>query len=103
MLEQSQNGQEPVTDAQLVTGNIVMWETRFSFVDRVEAKTQILRAILKTLISLGGESCIQGTSLKTKFKRSGNRDVDELSNVDHVVTSAKPSRFEAQLYIFEDN
>ena len=25
---------------------------------------------------------------KTKFKRSGNRGVDELSNVDHVVTNA---------------
>ena len=30
----------------------------------------------------------------------GHRDVDELSNVDHVVTSAKPSQFEAQLFFF---
>ena len=46
---------------------------------------------------------IQSTKHNTKAKRNSNRDVDELSNVNHVVTNAKPSRFEAQLYIFEDN
>ena len=39
----------------------------------------------------------------TKLKRRGNRDVDELSNVDRVVTNASSSRFEAQLCILEDN
>ena len=34
---------------------------------------------------------------------TAKREVEELSNVDHVVTSAKPSLFEAQLHIFEDN
>ena len=38
-----------------------------------------------------------------KTKRHGNRETDELSNVDYVATSAKPSHFEAMLYIFEDN
>ena len=33
----------------------------------------------------------------TKTKRHGNRDNDELSDVDHVVTGAKPSHFEAML------
>ena len=37
------------------------------------------------------------------LKRRGKRDVDELSNVDHVVTNASSSHSEAQLYIFEDN
>ena len=45
---------------------------------------------------------IQSTNPNTKSKRHGNREVDELSNVDHVVTSAKPSQFEAQLFIFDD-
>ena len=36
-------------------------------------------------------------------KRRGTRDVDELSNVDHVVTNARSSQSEAQLYTFEDN
>ena len=39
----------------------------------------------------------------TKSKRKSNREVDELSNVVHVVTSAKSSQFEAQLYIFEED
>ena len=43
---------------------------------------------------------IRSTNPKTKLKRSGNRDVDELSNVDHVVTNASSSQFGAQLYIF---
>ena len=43
------------------------------------------------------------TNPNTKTKIHGNREVDELSKVDHVVTSAKPSHFEAQLYISEDN
>ena len=48
----------------------------------------------------------QGNLLrKSTFKpnRRGNRDVDELSNVDHVVTNdANSSQCECQLYIFED-
>ena len=43
------------------------------------------------------------TNTNSKLKRHGNRDNDELSDVDHVVASAKPSHFEAMLYIFEDN
>ena len=41
---------------------------------------------------------IRSTNPKTKL--ISNRDVDELSNVDHVVTNASSSQFEAQLYIF---
>ena len=41
------------------------------------------------------------TNTNTKTKRHGNRDNDGLSSVDHVVASAKPSHFEAMLYIFE--
>ena len=33
----------------------------------------------------------------------GNRDVDRLSDVDHVTTNAHSSHSESQLYIFEDN
>ena len=43
---------------------------------------------------------IRSTNPKTKLKRSGNRDVDELSNVDYVVTNASSSQFGARLYIF---
>ena len=39
----------------------------------------------------------------TKTKTHGNREADELSDVDHVVTSAKLSHFEAKFYIFDDN
>ena len=46
---------------------------------------------------------IKSTNPNTKSKRHGNREVDELSNVEHVVTSEKPSQFESQLYILEDN
>ena len=49
----------------------------------------------------GGE--IQSTNKNIKSRRSGSRDVDELSNVDHVVTNASSSQVEAQLHIFEDN
>ena len=45
----------------------------------------------------------QGTNTNTKKKKRNNREVDELYTVDQVVTSAKPFRFEAQLYTFEDN
>ena len=46
---------------------------------------------------------IQSRHTNTRTKRHGNRDNDELSNVDHVITSEKPSQFEAMLHIFEDN
>ena len=46
---------------------------------------------------------IQSTNYNTKTKRHGDREVDESSSVDHVVTSAEPFQFEAQLYIFEDS
>ena len=39
----------------------------------------------------------------TILKKKGNRDVDKLSDVDHVVTNASSSQCEAQLCIFEDN
>ena len=42
------------------------------------------------------------TNPNIKSKRDSNRKVDDLSNVDHVVTSAKPSQFESPLYILED-
>ena len=38
-----------------------------------------------------------------KEERHNNREVDELSTMDHVVTNANSSQGEAQLYIFEDN
>ena len=38
----------------------------------------------------------------TKPKQMGNRDVEQLSHVDHVPTNTHSSRGESQLYIFED-
>ena len=47
---------------------------------------------------------IRSTNPKTKLKRSGNRDVDELSNVDHVVTKRKFfSIWSSVVYFFEDD
>ena len=46
-----------------------------------------------------GETNPKGNT-NTRTKKQGNRDNDELSNVDHVVTSPKLSHFEAMLYIF---
>ena len=43
------------------------------------------------------------TNTNTKTKTHGNRNNDELSNVDHVCTSAKPSHFGAMFYFSEDN
>ena len=40
---------------------------------------------------------------KSKPKQKGNRDVDQLSHVDHVTTNAHSSQGESQLYMFEDN
>ena len=45
---------------------------------------------------------VQSTNPNSKFKRS-NRKVDELSNLDLVVTNASSSQFEVHLFIFEDN
>ena len=39
----------------------------------------------------------------TTLKRSGDREVDEISNVYHVVTNASSDQIEGQLRIFEDN
>ena len=39
----------------------------------------------------------------TKTEKHVNRDDDELLSVERVVTNAKPSHFEAMLYIFEVN
>ena len=40
---------------------------------------------------------------KSKPKQKGNRDVDQLSHVDHVTTNAHSSQGESQLVQFEDN
>ena len=48
----------------------------------------------------------QGSRLRnsnTKDERRRNRNVDELSDVDYVVTDANSFQGEAQLYIVEDN
>ena len=47
-----------------------------------------------------GETKNTHTNPNTKSKRNSIREVDESSNVDHVVTNAKPSHFEAQLFHF---
>ena len=39
----------------------------------------------------------------SKPKQKGNRDVDQLSHVDHVTTNTQSSQGEFQLNIFEDN
>ena len=46
---------------------------------------------------------IRSKNLQTELKRSGDWDVDEVLNVDYVVTNAISSRREAQLCIFGDN
>ena len=43
------------------------------------------------------------TKPKGNTEKHVNRDDDELLSVDRVVTNAKPSHFEAMLYIFEGN
>ena len=40
---------------------------------------------------------------KSQSKQKENRDVDQLSHMDHVTTNANSSQGESQLYIFEDN
>ena len=40
---------------------------------------------------------------RIQTKTKGNRDVDQLSNVDYVPTDTHSSQGESQLYIFEDN
>ena len=40
---------------------------------------------------------------KSKPKQKGNRDVDQLSHVDHVTANANSSQGESQLYIFGHN
>ena len=40
---------------------------------------------------------------KSKAKQKGNRDVDQVSNVDYVTTNANSSQGESYLFIFEDN
>ena len=40
-------------------------------------------------------------SLNTKL--TGNQNVDQVSDLDHVATNASPSQCDAELYIFEDN
>ena len=40
---------------------------------------------------------------KSKPRQKGNRDVDQLSHVDHVTTNSHSSQGESQLYISEDN
>ena len=37
----------------------------------------------------------------SKPKQKGNRDVDQLSHVDHVTTNAHSSQGESQLFIFK--
>ena len=55
----------------------------------------------KTLTNSAAGNCSRNH--KSKPNQKGNRDVDELSHVDHVTTNAHSSQGESQLYIFEDN
>ena len=40
---------------------------------------------------------------QVQTQEKGNRDVEQVSNVDYITTNANASRGESQLYIFEDN
>ena len=48
-------------------------------------------------------SKIQSANANPKLKSNSHGKVDELSDVDHVVTSAKPCQCEAQLHNYDDN
>ena len=47
------------------------------------------------------EHCLQNSN--TKLKKKGSRNVDQLSDLDHVVTNASCSQCEARWYVFEGN
>ena len=72
-------------------------------VDLWDVVIEVLHSSNNTKSSIQGAAGNRLRNSNTKSKRQRNRDVDELSNVDHIVTDASSSRSEAQLYIFEDN
>ena len=45
--------------------------------------------------------CLQNSN--TKFQKKGNRNVDQMSDLDHMVTNASSYKNKAQLCIFEDS
>ena len=56
---------------------------------------EVLRSANNTSLAAG--NCSRGT---TKPKQKGNRDVDQLSDVDHIPTNTRSSQGESQLHIF---
>ena len=72
--------------------------------DSWDVVTEVLRSSnsTKTPTNPAAGNCARDHKSKPKHK-GGNRNDDQLSNVDYVVTNANSSQGESQLYIFEDN
>ena len=69
--------------------------------DLWDAEIEVLRSSNSTRIPANpaAGNCLRNH--KSKPKQKGNRDVDQVSRVDHVTTSANSSHGESQLYVFE--
>ena len=71
--------------------------------DSWDVVIEVLRSSNSTRIpaKIAAGNCLRNH--KSKPKQKGNRDVEQLSHVDHVTTNANSSQGESQLYVFEDN
>ena len=64
---------------------------------------EVSRSSKSTESPIHGAAGNWSRTYKSKPKQKGNRDVDQLSHVDHVTTNAHSSQGESQLYISEDD
>ena len=71
--------------------------------DLWDVEIEVLRSSNSTRIPANpaAGNCLRNH--KSKPKQKGNRDVEQLSHVDHVTTNANSSQGESQLYVFENN
>ena len=96
------------TELEIISLDAGLWMDGLVAIDLWDAVTEVLRSsnstkTPKTKPSAG--SCLRDSERDRTSKptQQGNRDVDQLSHVDHVTTNAHSSRGESQLYMFEDN
>ena len=71
--------------------------------DMWDVVIEALRSSKRTASPTHGAAGNCSRDRKSKPKQKGNRDVDQLSHVDHVTTNANSCQGESQLYIFEEN
>ena len=92
-----------ITESEVISLDAGLRMDGLCALDSWDVVTEVLRSSKSTESPTHGAAGNCSRNHKSKPKQQGNRNVDQLSHVDYVVTKASSSQGESQLYIFEEN